>query len=575
MLGFAWDRYAPGDLAGDALRDRQWDAVIVGAGMGGGFAGLRLAQAGKSVLFLERGDAPFGAPGVRIGRLQRLLSDQHRVDTLRRRGRWDKRVRFRIDGRDWIQQVPVGNGPGGSSAIYSAAVERYMRLDFTGEHGAGGRLGELANTWPIDYDDFLPYYRAVEAMLGPCGTPDPCDPDDDCVLAPPPPLAARDAWLADRFADAGLTPYRVHVAVENRAGCTQCLGVLCARLCKSDGASRGVIPALVNHGAKIALRCEVDRLELDGDRVVGVRARHDGRDVLVRAGTVILAAGAYVTPQVLLRSTSAEHPRGAGNDRDLVGRGLMFHADQIFAVWAPRKQSTNGPVKTFASKQLYVDNGQRLGSVQALSGQVEVMHIQEYIRNMLPVMSVPVLDLAVRVVCRLVALVAAQIFAGAVLFTTKTEDYAFAENRMVPDPQSPAGVAVHYTFTEELAVRARAIRMTVRQRLRAAGVRVLFLSRLRTVNFGHAAGTCRMGATPDQGVVDPAGRVWSVANLYIADASVLPTSSGMNPSLTVAACALHTADAILATQGRAQVDQALGRGPTADRVIMTDSARAR
>jgi len=571
MLGFAWDRYAPDALA-DC--DREWDVAIVGAGMGGGFAGLRLAQAGKSVLFLERGEAPFTAAGGRIGRLQRLLSDQHRIDAMRRRGRWDKRVRFHINGRHWIQPVPVGSGPGGSSAIYSAAVERYMRVDFTGEHGAGGQQGEMSNTWPIAYDDFLPYYRAVEAMLRPCGSPDPCDPDDDCVLLPPPPLSDRDVWLSDRFAAAGLTPYRVHVAVENRAGCTQCLGELCARLCKSDGASRGVIPALVNHGAKIALRCEVDRLELDGDRVVGVHARHAGNDVLVRAKTVILAAGAYISPMVLLRSTSAGHPRGAGNDRDLVGRGLMFHADQIFAVWAPRGQSTNGPVKTFASKQLYVAGGQRLGSVQALSGQVDVVHIQEYIRNMVPVTTQPVLNLAIRVVCRLVALVAAQIFAGAVLFTTKTEDYAFAENRMVPDAQSPGGVAVHYRFTDELATRARAIRVTVRQRLRAAGVRVLFLSRLRTVNFGHAAGTCRMAATPEAGVVDPAGRVWSIENLYVADASVLPTSSGMNPSLTLAACALRTADAILECERQMQPDRAQHRGPAADRVIVTDDVRA-
>lgn len=560
MLGFAWDRYGPGDLASDAARAHEWDVVIVGAGMGGGFAGLRLAQAGKRVLFLERGPAPFTVNSPKVGRLRRTMSDQHRINEHLRRGRWEKRAKVGIDGRTAILGLSVGSGPGGSSAIYGAAVERYMRPDFTGAHGAGGRLGELPNTWPVDYDEFLPYYRQAEAILRPCGTRDPCDADDDSVLVPPPPLSPRDAWLAERFAAAGLATYRAHVAVENRPGCTQCQGELCTRLCKSDGASRGVIPALVNHGARIALGCEVDRLELDGSRVVGVHAHIGGRAVLVRAKTVVLAAGAYLSPTLLLRSTGAAHPRGAGNGHDLVGRGVMFHADQIFAVWAPRRLSDAGPTKTFASKQLYIDDeGRRLGSVQSFLGHVEVIHIQEYLRAMVPDLPLAVLNLAVRMACRAVALVAARVFAGAVLFSTKTEDYAFAENRVVLDAQSPAGFAVSYAFPRELAQRALAIRRTVGRRLRGGGVRVRFLSRLRALNYGHAAGTCRMAASPDQGVVDPVGRVWSIDNLYIADASVLPTSSAMNPSLTVAACALRSAEAILARDGVAPVAGRVGQ----------------
>jgi choline dehydrogenase-like flavoprotein len=546
MLGFAWDQYAPGDLANDETLDREWDVVIIGAGMGGGLAGLRLAQAGKTILFLERGAAPFSGGGRKSGRLRRLVSDQHRIDGLRARGRWDKRVKIRVDRHQATLQVPMGNGPGGSSALYGAAVERYMRLDFTGEHGAGGVLGELPNTWPIAYDDFLPHYRAAEAILRPSGTPDPYDADDDAVLSAPQPLSDRDAWLSGRFADAGLAPYRVHVAVDNLPGCTQCLAERCARLCKSDGASRGVIPALVRHGAKIALGCEVERLEIDGARVTGVRVRHAGGEALVRGKTVILSAGAYISPALLLRSTSADHPQGAGNDHDLVGRGVMFHADQIFAVWAPRDLSSGGPAKTFASKQLYVDQGQRLGSIQAFFGRVDAIYVEEYLRNMLPVMPLSVLNLGVRIACRMVATLMARLFAGAVLFSTKTEDFAYAENRVVCDAKSPSGVAVHYTFPKELARRAQAMRVAVKQRLSAAGVRVFFLSSTRSLNFGHAAGTCRMGATPDQGVVDPEGRVWSMDNLYIADASVLPTSSAMNPSLSVAACALRSAEAILA-----------------------------
>lgn len=49
----------------------------------------------------------------------------------------------------------------------------------------------------------------------------------------------------------------------------------------------------------------------------------------------------------------------------------------------------------------------------------------------------------------------------------------------------------------------------------------------------HQMGTCRMSATEESGVVDEKGRVWGRKNLYVADASVFPSASGVNPMVTV------------------------------------------
>lgn len=68
-----------------------------------------------------------------------------------------------------------------------------------------------------------------------------------------------------------------------------------------------------------------------------------------------------------------------------------------------------------------------------------------------------------------------------------------------------------------------------------------------------------MASSPESGVVNPDGQVFSVENLYIVGASIFPTSSGVNPSLTVAACALKIAtefkQKVLSERRRTQVGQ--------------------
>ncbi|NOY25089.1 MAG: GMC family oxidoreductase [Oligoflexia bacterium] len=63
----------------------------------------------------------------------------------------------------------------------------------------------------------------------------------------------------------------------------------------------------------------------------------------------------------------------------------------------------------------------------------------------------------------------------------------------------------------------------------------------------HPMGTCRMGADPTSSCVDPDGRVWGWANLHVADASVFPTSLGVNPQVTTMALGLTVAEAIQQT----------------------------
>jgi choline dehydrogenase-like flavoprotein len=67
----------------------------------------------------------------------------------------------------------------------------------------------------------------------------------------------------------------------------------------------------------------------------------------------------------------------------------------------------------------------------------------------------------------------------------------------------------------------------------------------------HQCGTARFGTDPATSVLDPYCRVWDIDNLYVVDASFLPSSTGFNPSLTVVAQAVRVAEQIAATRPRA------------------------
>jgi choline dehydrogenase-like flavoprotein len=73
---------------------------------------------------------------------------------------------------------------------------------------------------------------------------------------------------------------------------------------------------------------------------------------------------------------------------------------------------------------------------------------------------------------------------------------------------------------------------------------MIFLSHDVELNFGHPCGTCVMSNDPSTGVVDRVCRAHGIANLFIADASFMPTSAATNPSLTIAANALRVASEI-------------------------------
>jgi choline dehydrogenase-like flavoprotein len=107
--------------------------------------------------------------------------------------------------------------------------------------------------------------------------------------------------------------------------------------------------------------------------------------------------------------------------------------------------------------------------------------------------------------------------------------------------------ALHYRVSENSAAILRFNLDRAAESLRAAGARETIEAPLLRESGWHILGTAVMGADPARSVVDPYGRSHDVPNLFVADGSTWPTSSGTNPTATVAAFALRQAEHLLAT----------------------------
>ena len=111
-------------MSASGLSDRDWDAVIVGAGMGGGAAAFALARHGRSVLLLEFGGS---AQDLSAGAVDNTAGNPV---VRKAAGWWPEQMVAVLDGRERRQYLSLGCGVGGSSVRYAASLDRMVRRDF-------------------------------------------------------------------------------------------------------------------------------------------------------------------------------------------------------------------------------------------------------------------------------------------------------------------------------------------------------------------------------------------------------------------------------------------------------------
>ncbi len=513
-----------------------YDLVIVGSGAGGGTLAKHLAPSGKRILLLERGDwlprepANWNAADVFID--NRYIS----ADT------W-------YDGEGKPFQPQVHYYVGGATKLYGAALYRLRQEDF-GElrHHDG-----ISPAWPIGYDQMEPYYTLAEQMYQVHGNRGE-DPTEPPASAPYPFPAVshepRIQQLHDDLVRAGYHPFHAPCGIRlNEANmpysvcvrCQSCDGFPCPLHAKSDAEVFGVRPAIENKNVTLLTKAQVVRLETDaaGKTVTTIVVEHEGHEERYRGDIVVLACGAANTAKLLLQSANDRHPRGLANGSDQVGRNYMFHDSQ--AVLALSKEP-NPTVfqKTLGLNDFYFrgpDFDFPMGNIQMIGKSQADMY-----RGEKPMATLLAPTWALSDVAR-----------HAVDFWLSTEDLPSPGNRVTLGHDG----AVKLTYKPSNPTAAKRLYHQLKSMLGHLGMhsghlihRFAYMkSDIPIAGVAHQAGTCRFGSDPATSVLDTDCKAHELDNLYIADASILPSIGAVNPALTVMANALRVGDHLLRRLG--------------------------
>lgn len=491
------------------------DLIIIGSGIGGATLAAALAPSGQKILVLEKGGHLLPAPEARDD--VAIFQRGHYAPTEKWMG---------SDGTPFI----AGNYyvVGGNSKFFGAVMYRYREADFAPRaHIEGSSPG-----WPFGYSELEPWYGKAEALFKVRGTAseDLTEPPHSTpYIHPPVPDEPVIQQVRARLLQAGAHPASLPLAIDIERwlaeGKTGWDAFPNTGKGKIDAESGPLSEALAYPNVQLMTETEVLRLETDasGQTIAAAIVRRGTREQRLTARAFAVAAGAIQSAALLLRSANAAHPTGLANGSDQLGRNFMNHNSSAMLTIDPRLRNSSIYQKTLSLNDFYDSDpvtGRPLGNVQGL-GRIT----GPILKANMPFLPMP-----------LARWVAAYAFG----WFLQSEDLPNPESRvMVKDEQivmhwQRSNMAAH----EALIARTKAL-------MKRAGFPIVLVHTFGRKTTSHQCGTARLGHDPSRSVVDTQLRSHQIGNLWITDASVLPTSAAVNPALTVAALTLRAAPGLL------------------------------
>lgn len=477
------------------------DIAVVGSGVSGLLASRAALAAGRRVVMVERGGLKSHADSLADGRVA--------ADVPGARPNHERAPGSPAYPWQYVY------GVGGSSLHWTGNTPRFQAADFRMRSEYGVMLD-----WPFGLDHLAPYYARAERALGVAG--------GDGMDAHP--LSPMDRLVAGPLAPFGPLPQaRPSRQVGRRPAC--CGSATCD-LCPVDSrfsALNGLGDVLSHEGLELMPRTAAARIRIDrGRRASGLECvRDDGSRVTVRAGRVVVAAGGFESPALLLRS---------GLRRPDTGRFLFDHAHVTFLVRLRRDTGAGrGNSLSTGMSRAFLD-----GPFRARRSAAIVIPHNPGVR-----MDGAIADELAR------GRSGARVRRAAVESWERTlpldvllEDVPQERRRVTlgtgRDAFDLPAVRVAYpASTRYEREGVRALRGELERRLAPLGVERV---EQRPGPAGaHILGTCRIGAG-GAGVVDADLRHLDVENLFVCGGAVFPTYSPAHPTLTIAALSIRLGD---------------------------------
>ena len=338
----------------DSVKNRTFDAIVIGSGISGGWAAKELTEKGLKTLVLERGrdvkhiiDYPTtmtqpwefehgGQLPLHIKKENPIVSKCYAF--------YEGTTQFFVKDNEhpYIQEKPFdwirGYQVGGKSLLWARQTQRWSKYDFEGP-----ARDKFAVEWPIGYNDLAPWYSYVEKFAGISGNKDGLESLPDGEFLTPHEMSCVEKHFSDKMKQtygdrhviigraAHLTnPQPIHFK-QGRAQCQN--RAICERGCPYGGyfsSNASTIPWAMKTG-KMTLKPNsvVHSIIYDDkkQKATGVRVVDATTKQLTEYYTriIFVNAAAINTNLILLNSTSNRFQNGLSNDSGVLGKYMAFH----------------------------------------------------------------------------------------------------------------------------------------------------------------------------------------------------------------------------------------------------------
>lgn len=519
------------------MADTQVDVVVVGSGAAGSLLAAKMAEAGKSVLILE------GGP-------KRTTNDLWSSQI------WSRRVHGTpfptfdsgTDPVGWTKESSWGTG---GAAIHHYA--NWFRLHpsdfrFKTEHGVG-------LDWPMTYQDLRPYYDKIQAEVGISGdnAADIWSPARAPYPQPALPLLDHGKAIKRGFDKLGIpsaaTPQAIlSRSVGQRAACI--LDGWCDAGCPTGALANPLVTYFkkaIAAGATVRNGAIVSRILTDdaGKNATGVEYFDAaGKAHAVMAKIVAMGAFAIENPRILLNSATSRHPDGLANSSHLVGAYIMAHAcGATYGLFddetKPYMGRSGGELWSQANYETRSSNDYVGGFQWLCATTVKPNDLFGVAMTRPDLFGKDLDDFLVR----------ASHHIGNATFLG--HDIPVKENCVsLSDHKDKNGMrlaqVVHNLSDNSKALKAAGLKLG-QDIMKAAGATTVWTN--PNVNQ-HIMGGVIMGNDPKASVTDGYGFTHDVAQLVVLGSSLYPTSGAVNPTFTLHALTLRTAEYLINHWGR-------------------------